>query len=73
MSTATTIPIRSRRELAFRSGGGIEVTLYWDTADDSVSVEVRQPETAETIAFLVPRGQALDAFHHPFVHWPRAA
>jgi len=70
MSTATTIPIRSRRELAFRSGGGIEVTLYWDAEEDSTSVEIYHLATEETILFAVPREQALDAFHHPFAHLP---
>ena len=71
MSTASTIAIRPRRELAFRAGGGIEVTLYWDAADDSTSVEIYHLATEETIEFTVPREHALDAFHHPFAHLPR--
>jgi hypothetical protein len=58
------LPLR-RRELAQRRTGGLEITLYWDAADGSISVEVHQPATRETIAFPVAREHALDAFHHP--------
>jgi YD repeat-containing protein len=60
----------SRRELAHRSGGGIEVTLYWNAADNSTSVDVFYPATEETLRFGVPRERALDAFYHPFAHIP---
>ena len=62
----------TRRELAQRVSGGIEVTLYWSAADDSTSVEVRQPASDERLAFVVPRELALDAFYHPFAHLPTA-
>jgi hypothetical protein len=58
----------ARRELARRVTGGLEITLYWNARDDSVSIEVYQATTAETIAFPVPADQALDAFNHPFAH-----
>jgi hypothetical protein len=53
-SAAIAIPT-ARRELARRVSGGIQVTLYWSSQDNSVSIEVS-------------REQALDAFYHPFVH-----
>jgi hypothetical protein len=69
MSIATPIWIPTpRRELAHRTSGGLEITLYWDVEQGSTSVEVHQPDTNETIAFAVARERALDAFHHPFAH-----
>ena len=73
MSTATAISIPApRQELAFRTSGGLEITLYWDAEEQTASVEVHQPATQETIAFTVPDQDALDAFHHPFAHLGRA-
>jgi hypothetical protein len=76
MSVATPIPTlipipAPRRELAFRTSGGLEITLYWDAEEETTSVEVYQPATQETIAFTVPDEHALDAFHHPFAHLAR--
>jgi hypothetical protein len=58
----------TQRELAHRFGGGIEVTLYWNAADNSTSVEIFHPTTEQTLHFAVRREHALDAFYHPFVH-----
>jgi hypothetical protein len=63
-------PSHPRRELARRVNGGIEVTLYWNTDDNSTSVEIWQPATEETLLFTVAKEQALEAFHHPFAHLP---
>jgi hypothetical protein len=60
--------IRSRRELATRVNGGLQITLYWDSRDNSTSVDLYHAATGETISFRVPPGRALDAFHHPFAH-----
>ena len=60
------------RELAHRISGGLEVTLYWCVANDSIHIEVRQPATEESIGFPVARERALDAFYHPFAHVPVA-
>jgi hypothetical protein len=57
-----------RRELARRESGGLEVTLYWNSFDNSTSVEVWQHTSEEAFAFAVPRERALDAFYHPFAH-----
>ena len=67
MST-TTITGTTRRELARRVNGGLEITLFWDRRDNSTSIDIRQATTDETISFRVPPGRALDAFHHPFAH-----
>ena len=72
MSTATALSIPApRRELAHRTSGGLQITLYWDADEQTTSVEVHQPATQETIAFTVPPEHALDAFHHPFAHLGR--
>ncbi len=70
MSAATAS--ETRRELARRVSGDVEVTLYWSSRDNTTSVEVRQHASDETFAFPVPRERALDAFHHPFAHIPTA-
>lgn len=67
------ILIRPRRELARRTSGGIEVTLYWSAHDSSVSVEVWQPASGETLLLTVSPERALDAFYHPFAHLLRAS
>jgi hypothetical protein len=64
----TTITGASRRELATRVNGGLEITLFWDRRDNSTSIDIRHATTNETISFRVPPGRALDAFHHPFAH-----
>ena len=69
--TITTLTAATRRELARRVTGGLEITLYWDAHDNTTSIEVHQTATAETIAFPVAGGRALDAFYHPFAHLPR--
>jgi hypothetical protein len=56
----------SRRELAQRVSGGIEVTLYWSPLENSTTVEVWDSASEETIVFGVPPERALEAFYHPF-------
>ena len=60
----------SRRELARRVSGSIEVTLYWHAEDNSTSIEVWRPTSGERFTSVVPREDALDAFCHPFAHPP---
>jgi hypothetical protein len=57
-----------RRELAYRAGDGLEITLYWSPDDNGTTVEVHHRATGETIGFPVAADRALDAFHHPFAH-----
>jgi hypothetical protein len=63
----------SRRELARRVSGGIEVALFRSAKDNSTTVEVRQAATDETLLITVARADALDAFYHPFAHLPPTA
>ena len=68
MSTAPSLD--SRRELAHRLSGGIEVTLYWRERDNTTSVELWQRASEETLVFAVAHERALEAFYHPFAHLP---
>lgn len=67
MSTAAAIDT-IRQELAQRVSGGLEVTLFRDSRDSSISVELRHAAIKEPISFRVPPDRALDAFHHPFAY-----
>jgi hypothetical protein len=67
MST-TAVTSTARRELARRVSGGLEITLFWDSRDNSTSIDIYDAATDDTISFRVPPGRALDAFHHPFAH-----
>jgi hypothetical protein len=55
-------------ELASRRNDGLEITLYWARADDSVHLEISNERNGSTWAFPVDRARALDAFHHPFAY-----
>ena len=65
--TAATV-IDRPRELAHRIGSGLEVTLYWNAADNTASIEVRHVASDTTLRYGVPGDQALDAFYHPLAH-----
>jgi hypothetical protein len=60
-----------RRELAHRSGDGLEIWLLWDPRDDSLSVRVK--DTREGAVFDIPVEDArpLDVFEHPFAYLAR--
>jgi hypothetical protein len=61
------------RELAFRAGDGIEVTLQWHRAAGRLSVVVRDVSTGEEFELPARRDNALDVFYHPFAYQARAA
>lgn len=71
MSTAPSLD--SRRELAHRLSGDIEVTLYWRERDDTTSVELWHAASEERLVFEVAHEHALEAFYHPFAHLPRTS
>ena len=56
------------RELAQRTGDGIEVTLLWNAACDRIWVQVYE-RSGDTV-FEVPAAadQALNAFYHPYAY-----
>ena len=59
-----------RRELATRSGGGINVRLLWDDRRDQVVLHYHDEQTGEEFAADVPNEHALDALEHPNVYRP---
>lgn len=66
---ATELPLApTRRELANRSANGIDVTLTWDSAANSVTIEVFDQSTGRGKAFSVRPDQAMNAFRHPYVY-----
>jgi hypothetical protein len=67
MSSAT-LTDTTRRELARRVSGDLEITLYWNALDNSTTIDIDEAATEETISFAVPGERALDAFHHPFAY-----
>ena len=57
-------------ELAFRSSCGIDVTLLWDPADNTLAVHVMDWQTGAEFAVAVAPELALEAFHHPYAYTP---
>jgi hypothetical protein len=64
--TATTST--ERRELAHRTGDGIEVTLLWSKATNRVTIAVLDSHSEESLEFDVDGSAALDAFTHPYAY-----
>jgi hypothetical protein len=58
----------SMRELAYREGDGLEVTLLWDEHHDRLAVSVFDSKTGDCFALEAPSGRALDVFYHPFAY-----
>jgi hypothetical protein len=56
------------RELDFRAGDGIEVSLLWNPETNVVSVFVLDTSNGVEFELPVPSGEALEAFHHPFAY-----
>jgi hypothetical protein len=57
-----------RRALAHRVNAAIHVSLYWDTVDDAVTLEVYDAMSETSFQLDVPRDRALDAFRHPYAY-----
>jgi hypothetical protein len=57
-----------RRELAYRSGDGLEVSLLWDPRDDSLSVCVADTREDARYEIRVADAKPLDVFEHPFAY-----
>ena len=58
----------ARRELAYRSQNGLEVTLLWDPRSNEVSVEVIDQLDDSGFRLPIAGHLALDAFHHPYAY-----
>ena len=62
-----------RRELARRSGAGVDVTLYWHSTRDELIVCVYDERHGAYFEIRPQRYLALDVYHHPYAYADRAA
>jgi len=58
------------RELATRENDGVEVSLYWNPAENSIYVLVSDEKTGDRFEIDVGSRSALDVFNHPFAYAP---
>jgi hypothetical protein len=56
------------RELARRSGAGVDVTLYWHPALDELIVCVCDKRHGAHFEIRPARYQALDVYYHPYAY-----
>ena len=75
MSTVTkisdfreTTEIDIPRELAHRSADGIDVTLLWSQADDTLWVLVVDTRSGATFVVACGDDRPLDVFAHPYAY-----
>ena len=75
MTTAGTRTTSTRRaavrELAHRTGTGIEVSLLWQRSDNSLRLQLTEVETGVVFELSIAPADALDAFYHPYAYLPR--
>ena len=57
----------AQRELDHRANEGIDVTLLWNTENNVVSIRVVDEREHISLEYEIAAGDALDAFHHPYV------
>jgi len=57
-----------RRELARRSGAGVDVTLYWHPTLDELIVCVYDERQGAHFEIRPPRYLALDVYYHPYAY-----
>jgi hypothetical protein len=63
-----TTPQTALRELDHRTSDGIDVRLLWNPDTNRVSIAVTDECSAESFEFAVNKGDALDAFRHPYAY-----
>jgi hypothetical protein len=56
------------RELDFRAGEGIEVSLHWSPESGQLAVVVVDEIRGEEFAMEVEPYEAVDVFRHPFAY-----
>jgi hypothetical protein len=54
------------RELAYRCGDGLEVTLFWRATDDELTVCVSDHRRGAYFVVTPEPHLALDVFYHPY-------
>jgi hypothetical protein len=68
---STSQPASGPRELAHRSGDGLDVVLLWHPHEDAVTVHVHDARCGDQLEIVVEADRALEAFHHPFAYAAR--
>jgi hypothetical protein len=66
--TMTATTVTNRRELAHRTNDGIEVTLFWNSPSNQVTIVVHDTRSDEALEFEIDGSDALDAFNHPYAY-----
>jgi hypothetical protein len=56
------------KELDFRAGDGIEVSLLWSPESGQLAVVVVDEAGGEEFALEVEPGEAMDVFRHPYAY-----
>jgi len=57
------------RELAHRSNGGVDVTLFWHPGTDALLVCVSDKRRGTYFEIHPERDLALDLFYHPYAYF----
>ena len=73
MAAGALITQTGTRELAYRSNGGLHVTLLWQEHDDTLNgdqlfVLVLDERAGTVTRIAAERENALDVFNHPFAY-----
>lgn len=63
-------PRAAVRELAHRTGTGIEVSLLWRRAENAIALRLVEVATGVEFELRIPSEHALDAFYHPYAYLP---
>jgi len=63
-----TNPDSERRELARRSGAGVDVTLYWHPTLDELIVRVCDERLGAHFELRPQRYLALEVYYHPYAY-----
>jgi hypothetical protein len=56
------------RELANRSGDGVEVALLWSPTDGRLTVVVDDTKADQSFELTARADNALDVFYHPYAY-----
>jgi hypothetical protein len=68
MMTRTDTSKERLQELAYRENEGIEVSLLWYPADNSVSVFVLDARSGDAFELAVGSENPLEIFNHPYAY-----
>ena len=68
MAAGALITQTHTRELAYRSNGGLHVTLLWQEHEDQLFVLVLDERAGTVTRIAAERENALDVFNHPFAY-----